>query len=415
TAPLLTDNDDVLDDYLTTHQEAELDDMPATRPSRETIKVEPQQSRVAAASMFDAKAPANERNQARFRVRILVGVMVAIIIIGGGAWAYLANLSGQSNLGVNKLVANYNLKSRGFFGEQPAGGPAPAATTPTTTATPAPAVAAAPIVTTPTANNTTTTPAPADTAKLAVNDPKPAATNAAVPAAQAPIAPPTPVAGSDTAEDTQSQPGHTLTISRSTAGNKLQPQLQSAYEQLQKGNLPAANDQYQTLLNRYPNNRDVLLGLAAVQLQLGKTDEARLTYGRLLRLNPQDALARTGMLQTVPAADPASTERELLKLRDQFPDLAPLNFALGNHYAMNNRWHEAQSAYFDALLQARKATPDAVSPDYAFNLAVSLEQLGQKRAALEYYKQAETLAGNTKPGFDPALLRQRLSELGQKQ
>jgi tetratricopeptide (TPR) repeat protein len=99
----------------------------------------------------------------------------------------------------------------------------------------------------------------------------------------------------------------------------------------------------------------------------------------------------------------------------RYPNLAPLHFALGNFHAGQQRWSEAQSAYFDALLHANRDTLNPVSPDYAFNLAVSLEQLQQPQAALNYYRQALSLSRSSPPGFDPALLQSRLEILEQAQ
>lgn len=161
-----------------------------------------------------------------------------------------------------------------------------------------------------------------------------------------------------------------------------------------------------------PNNRDALLGLAVIYTRDGRLDEARRLYAQALTLNPQDPLARTGLLQTMTGSG-SEIERELLSLRDSFPELAPIHFALGNLYAARQSWSDAQGAYFNALVFANRAGNGPVSPDYAFNLAVSLEQLQQPRAALDYYRQARTLAEERAPGFDPALLRSRLAFLEQ--
>jgi len=78
---------------------------------------------------------------------------------------------------------------------------------------------------------------------------------------------------------------------------------------------------------------------------------------------------------------------------------------LGNVYAAQGRWNEAQSAYFDAQRQE----PD--SPDYAFNLAVSLEHINQPRAALDYYQRALKLMQTKGASFDVAQLKSRIQQL----
>ena len=51
-------------------------------------------------------------------------------------------------------------------------------------------------------------------------------------------------------------------------------------------------------------------------------------------------------------------------------------------YADQGNWPAAQTAYFQAHHLAR------ANPDYAFNLAVSLEHLSQPKLALNFYQQA---------------------------
>jgi uncharacterized protein HemY len=91
-------------------------------------------------------------------------------------------------------------------------------------------------------------------------------------------------------------------------------------------------------------------------------------------------------------------------LREE-PDAAHLHFTLGNMYAAQNRWGEAQSAYFGAYrLQAE-------NPDYAYNLAVSLDELGKAAAAAGYYRRALELAAENGAVFDQPSVRGRLLKL----
>ncbi len=449
--PVSATTDDVLDDYLSSQQDMEADDEPVqAQAERERIKVTEQRARLAAASMFNAKAPPRPANPAQQkRMRILAGSLIIVCIGIAGVALYLATRPLSSSVVTNPALANFNSQQRGFLGEDtaptaPAAGATDVATTAAdpTGAAPAPAAVAettsAPVVA---ANNqapataaaTETAAAPLSDAELpvAATEPNQAAeaveTIDVVEAAELAVsdpqlagpaepdpADPLPLTAPDTADNADiataaPAPAATLTISRTAAVSRIQPALQAAYNKLMQGDLTGANELYQEVLAQSANNRDALLGFAAVQLQLGNSSGARTSYSKLLQLNPQDALARTGLLQTLATADPAGYEQELQALHDRFPTLAPLNFALGNLHAGNGRWHEAQTAYFDALLQARRE--DNATPDYAFNLAVSLERIGQGGAALQYYREAETLAANIKPGFDTQLLRQRLTEL----
>ena len=83
-----------------------------------------------------------------------------------------------------------------------------------------------------------------------------------------------------------------------------------------------------------------------------------------------------------------------------------LQFTLGNQYAQQGRWAEAQQAYFRAF------TADPDNPDFAYNLAVSLDHLRQPKLALEYYRRALALAEKRGASFNPSFARNRAQELG---
>lgn len=204
-----------------------------------------------------------------------------------------------------------------------------------------------------------------------------------------------------------------LSFARSEMERVINPDLVAAYESYQQGDYATAGRLYQQVLATEPNNNDALLHLASVYLKQNNPALARNMYTRLLELNPRDPLARAGILETL-QGDPVRQESELKSLISAFPGTPQLSFALGNLYAKQDRWSEAQSAYFDALLAAKSNNTGPVSPDYAFNLAVSLERISQLRSALDYYREAEIQARVTRPGFDPALLQQRLNTLEQR-
>jgi len=88
------------------------------------------------------------------------------------------------------------------------------------------------------------------------------------------------------------------------------------------------------------------------------------------------------------------------------PGAHVLNFTLGNQFAQQGRWAEAQAEYFRAFA----AEPD--NPDFAYNLAVSLDHLRQPRLALDYYKRALALAKGRSPSFDVVAAESRAAQLG---
>ena len=116
-------------------------------------------------------------------------------------------------------------------------------------------------------------------------------------------------------------------------------------------------------------------------------------------------MAATGIMSLQGYTDPVKNESLIkLMLRDQ-PEAAFLHFASGNNYASQSRWPEAQQAFFEAY----RLQPD--NPDYVYNLAVSLDQIGQSRPALDYYSKALELADTTQVSFNTANVLARVNDL----
>jgi Tfp pilus assembly protein PilF len=268
-----------------------------------------------------------------------------------------------------------------------------------------PAAAAAPVP---------ATPAPAAAAPAATAAAKPPAAPAAV-ATIAPIQPvrpprPKPVAARP---ETAAEPARPAprgaepfpAISISAPAPAIDPALEQGYAALQKNDLATAREAYQRALAREPTSRDALLGLAAIDVRSGQLDSAESRYAKLLETDPRDAHALASLVSLRGQLDPVTSESRLKNLLATHPEAAPLHFSLGNQYAQQSRWSEAQSAYFKAY------SVDPENADYAFNLAVSLDRLHQKNLALDYYQRALALAGKRSASFNTAQARTRVQEL----
>jgi Flp pilus assembly protein TadD len=194
-----------------------------------------------------------------------------------------------------------------------------------------------------------------------------------------------------------------IAVSPSTLS--LDPLLEQAYQAFQRNDLARAREGYSRVLARDANNRDALLGLAAIDLRNQDFDVAESRYLRLLEMNPRDTHALAGLIALRGQIDPVSSESRLKNLLASQPEAAHLHFALGNQYARQLRWTEAQAAYFKAY------SADPENADYAFNLAVSLDELRQKNPALEYYRRALDLASRHPADFNRAQIEARVQEL----
>lgn len=182
----------------------------------------------------------------------------------------------------------------------------------------------------------------------------------------------------------------------------IDPLLNRAYLAYREGKFEQAQQLYREALRLDERNTDALLGLAAIAQRRGADSTAAHYYAKVLELDPRDAVANAGM--SALTTDENRESRLKILLNEQ-QDSSSLHFALGNHYAAQERWGEAQQAYFNAYkLEPKNAA-------LAFNLAVSLERLGQYKVAAQYYQSALQLDPSHSEGFDHTQISQRIEEL----
>jgi len=191
---------------------------------------------------------------------------------------------------------------------------------------------------------------------------------------------------------------------RSETAPTVPSDVEQGYGAYQRGDMQAAARAYQHELGSDPNNHDALLGLAAVALREHHENEARAYYQRLLSIEPHDPTALAAMATLTGNGRDGMSEAQLRHAFDAQPTPEAAT-SLGTMLAKQQRWREAQDYYFKAY--------NAVSdePDYAFNLAVSLDALGQRALAAQYYERALTLGATRAASFDRNAAHRRLAEL----
>ena len=181
--------------------------------------------------------------------------------------------------------------------------------------------------------------------------------------------------------------------------------VQAGYDALVAGDLAEARKRYAAALAADAANVDALLGLATVEARGANPAAAAARYRRALELDPGNATAQAGLAALADFSRPEALENALRVELARAPDSAALQVTLGDLYASQGRWSEAQAAYFEAhRLQPENA-------DVAYNLAVSLDHLGQRRAAADFYRRALGARRAAAAQFDPAVAARRLAEL----
>ena len=196
-----------------------------------------------------------------------------------------------------------------------------------------------------------------------------------------------------------------IEIGKGVRDDRVAASLERAYAAFRADDLESAAEAYRAVAGHEPGNRDALLGLAAVATRAGRWDEAAGHYARVLASHPADTVAQAALI-AIEERDPVRGESRLKALLWREPEAAHLYFGLGNVYAAQSRWPEAQQSYFNAYRF------DRGNADYAYNLAVSLDHLARRESALGFYREALALAGGRPASFEAAAVLARIREIG---
>ena len=183
--------------------------------------------------------------------------------------------------------------------------------------------------------------------------------------------------------------------------------LFAAYESYEKGDLKKAEYFYRLVLEKQPYQRDALLGmLALAQIDVKSSIDKRDLAEQLRNLYPNDKevnLATDVILNNTTSEQ--LSESELKQLQRNVAYAGEASFRLGLLLAEQQRWNEAQSAFFEAL----KTMPN--HSGYLMNLAISYDHLAKHQLAVEYYQQLLTNHNTKLSPHELENIRQRLNFL----
>ncbi|MFA9441570.1 tetratricopeptide repeat protein [Uliginosibacterium sp. sgz301328] len=181
--------------------------------------------------------------------------------------------------------------------------------------------------------------------------------------------------------------------------------ISQAYAAYQMGDYARARSLYLQVLRSDSHNADALLALGSIALHDNQPAAAARYLRDAVEADPSNATARSQLALLQADADPVAAESRLRTLLAAQPANAATQFALGSVLARQQRWNEAQQAFFQAY------TLDSDNPDILYNLAVSLDQLRQPALAREYYEQALRAAQRRPASFDTIQATQRVHAL----
>ena len=278
---------------------------------------------------------------------------------------------------------------------------------PKTEAVPAPT--AEKTVTTPTAALSASRPPPSSPEKpvktkptLAVADAAPGAKAAGPPPLAKPA--PAPAVGTRKAPALASATAAPVSAPPLVVRSEANRQLQDAWTALGQGDAARALGLYRQVLAERPDDPDASLGVAVALHQQKNLTEAWAAYQRSLKLWPDNATARTGLLAILSESDALTAESRLTEWVQSRPRDAAAQAALGNLLGRQARWADA----LPWLARAQSLEPAQAT--YAYNLAVALDQSHRYAEAARHYQMALQLGG---AGVPVPQVKNRLQELGE--
>lgn len=384
TLELTPHHDDIDPDFSLADEGGFHEPRPTKTPAHEAKPVplaEHRSEREAAASVFRAHTDATTDPRGRRALWFGLGGLAFLLLLGIGFYFYLDTLQ-QPELVVARPPHPQPITPAAAIPP----GPAPVAAAQTASAEPAGLAPPTPVTN--------------------IAEPvaaKPA--EAAAPVVEKPLVTTTPTATRKMQKMADTENSAVEVKRNRTSEPAIDATSMAAYQAYTTGDDVTAGRLYRQLLQSDPRSTDALLGLAAVATRKGNNDEATGYYARTLDLEPKNSVAQAGLIALLGQADPVSAESRLKSLLAQQPDAAYLHAALGGLYAEQNQWSNAQQAYFQAFHL------DPGNAEHAFNLAVSLDQMGKPDLALDYYQHAHDLLPKQGGPIDRNGLETRISQL----
>lgn len=206
------------------------------------------------------------------------------------------------------------------------------------------------------------------------------------------------------AEPPAAAPETEIRITRGSRPDPVYARLDAAYQAMVAGDAAAAELAYREVLAASADNIDALLGLGTLAARAGRMAEAQEQFRRVRQLDPKNAAAAAALAALPGAAAIGAGESQLKGMLAEQPGSAGLHFALALRFVAEDRWPDAQLEFFEAVRHAPR------NPDFAYNLAVSLDRLGQAQPAASYYQRAIDLASGSQQ-FDVEVAKARLASL----
>jgi len=159
-----------------------------------------------------------------------------------------------------------------------------------------------------------------------------------------------------------------------------QDNVGAGYSALVSGAYDMSLGFYDRALREEPTSVLALLGRGAALQKLGQAEEARVSYEKVLQIDPANREALSNLTVITGERSPGEALTKLLDLEKQYPSFSPIKAQIGLNYAKMGSMNEA----LDYLRRATALSPESTM--YQYNLALVLDHLGRSEQAVAVYE-----------------------------
>jgi Tfp pilus assembly protein PilF len=185
--------------------------------------------------------------------------------------------------------------------------------------------------------------------------------------------------------------------------------MDQAYRALLAGQLVASETLYKEVLEKDPENKDALFGLAAAYQKNSQFEQARDIYTKILKKEPNNKEILNNFLVIVAEEAPEDALIELQKLERINSDFSPIPAQIAMIYLKTNDPKKAERYLRRAVI----LSPDNIT--YKYNLAITEDRLQDYPQAVRLYRQiVEAVDGGAVIPGSIQSIRERLGFLEQK-
>lgn len=201
------------------------------------------------------------------------------------------------------------------------------------------------------------------------------------------------------------------TVSTANGINKFNTSIDKmisfGFTNFNSGNIETSLYYYKQATITDPSHIEALFGTGVCYQMLGQADQAIKAYMSILAIEPESYPAKNNLIVLIAGKSVTGAIDELVLISQQYPHNAFILAQIGTLYSYNMQYKESIE-YLGRAIQN-----DASNPLYTYNMAITLDKMGQHKDAYAYYEHTISLLGPSVP-LDKSVIVDRMAYIKNK-